>query len=214
MHALIHTLRQERLIGIVRTDSAESCLWASTQLIEAGVKILEIPFTVPDTPTVIETLCTQFPDAIIGAGTVLEARDAAQALGSGAQFLVSPVLLEPLIQLGIDQNILVLPGCATPSEIYKAYSLGATAIKFFPAQAMGGAEFLKAVKAPLPQIPIVPTGGIELEHIPAYLKAGALAIGIGAPMLPNTLIKNRDAKALKNRARQTLQAVSEAAASR
>ncbi|HEY9746414.1 MAG TPA: bifunctional 4-hydroxy-2-oxoglutarate aldolase/2-dehydro-3-deoxy-phosphogluconate aldolase, partial [Oculatellaceae cyanobacterium] len=145
---------KERLIGIVRTNNAESAIWASEQLIEAGIRLIEIPFTVPNTPTVIESLAERFPDAIIGAGTVLERSDAVKAMAAGAQFLVSPVLIPAMVQFGIENNVFVLPGCMTPTEIWDAYQLGAPVIKFFPAQAAGGPEFLKAVLAPFPQVSI------------------------------------------------------------
>jgi 2-dehydro-3-deoxyphosphogluconate aldolase/(4S)-4-hydroxy-2-oxoglutarate aldolase len=196
--------KEEKLIGIVRTDTTESAIWTASQLLEAGIRIIEIPFTVPDTPQVIETLCERFPEAVIGAGTILEAKDALLALGAGARFLVSPVLVEPLIQFSVEQNILALPGCFTPSEIYKAWTLGAPAVKFFPAQCAGGSEFLKALKGPLPQIPIVPTGGISLEHVAGYLKAGAIAVGVGAPLIPKTFIQNRDVEGLRSLAQSFL----------
>lgn len=188
---------RERLIGIVRTDAAESCEWASRCLIEAGIRLIEIPFTVPDATGVIERLCERFPDAVIGAGTVLEAREALNALGAGAKFLVSPILNEPMIQFGLEQEIPVLPGCATPTEIYRAWTLGAPAVKFFPAQPSGGADFIRALKGPLPQIPVVPTGGIEKAHVGDYLKAGALAVGVGNPLIPKWILQSRNEAELK-----------------
>jgi 2-dehydro-3-deoxyphosphogluconate aldolase / (4S)-4-hydroxy-2-oxoglutarate aldolase len=202
---LLARFQNEKLIGIVRTDSAESAIWTSSTLIEAGFSIIEIPLTVPDGTAVIETLSERFPNAIIGAGTVLEAKDALNALGAGAQFLVSPVLVEPLVQFGQEQGILTLPGCMTPTEMYKAWTLGAPAVKFFPAEAAGGAGFVSSVKAPLPQIPIVPTGGIQISHVPGYLKAGALAVGIGAPLIPKNLIAERNEIELKALAQAYLQ---------
>lgn len=206
-HPVLEQFAQFKLIGIVRTDDAESAIWTASQLIEVGIRLIEIPYTVPNASQVIETLCDEFPDAVIGAGTVLEAKTAVQALASGAQFLVSPVMIAPLIQLGQEQNICVLPGCMTPTEMWEAYNLGATAIKFFPAHAAGGPEFIKAVKAPLPEIPLVPTGGISKEHIPHYLKAGALAVGVGAPLIPKNLIQNRDAEGLNAHAKAFLQTI-------
>lgn len=204
--ALLNCLESEKLIGIVRTHSAESCLWASRILIETGIAILEVPLTVPDATQVIETLCDEYPNAIIGAGTVLEAKEAVRSLAAGAQFLVAPVIVEPLIQLGEEQDILVLPGAMTPTEIYKAWTLGAPAVKFFPAESAGGANFISSVRAPLPQIPLVPTGGIHLAHVPGYLKAGALAVGVGAPMIPKHLVENRNEVELKALAKDFLAA--------
>ncbi len=197
VQAVLDCFARERLIGIVRTDSAESCEWATGCLIEAGFGLIEIPFTVPEAPAVIERLCVRFPGAIIGAGTILEARDALNALGAGARFLVAPVLNEAMIQFGLEQAIPVLPGCMTPSEIHRGWTLGAPAIKFFPAQSAGGADFIRSLKGPLPQIPMVPTGGIGKEHVADYLKAGALAVGVGAPLIPRQLLQQRDEKALK-----------------
>ncbi len=204
--ALLKCLESEKLIGIVRTSSAESCLWASRILIETGIAILEVPLTVPDATQVMETLCDEYPNAIIGAGTVLEAKDAVRSLAAGAQFLVAPVIVEPLIQLGEDQDILVLPGAMTPTEIYKAWTLGAPAVKFFPAESAGGAAFLSSVRAPLPQIPLVPTGGIQLAHVPGYLQAGALAVGVGAPLIPKQLVESRNAPGLTALAKDFLAA--------
>lgn len=206
VQSLLSILGREKLIGIVRLDSAESAIWAASQLLEAGFKLIEIPFTVPDTPNVIETLSQRFPDAAIGAGTVLEAKNALYALGAGAQFLVSPILNEPMIQFGQEQGILTLPGCATPTEMYRAWTLGAPAVKFFPAGPAGGPAFLKAVRDPMPFLSIVPTSGITVEQVPEYLAAGALAVGAGGPLLPKDLVASRDAAALQKRAHAYLQA--------
>lgn len=198
---------EEKLIAIVRTDSPDSALWASNLLIDCGFRLIEIPFTVPEAADVIETLSLEHEEAIIGAGTVMDLDTCYQALSAGAEFVVSPALVEPLIQFGLNEDVLALPGCMTPTEIWKAYSLGAPAIKFFPAQAAGGADFISALKGPLPQIPIVPTGGVQLEHVPGYLKAGALAVGVGGPLIPKSIIARRDESALRELALAYLQAV-------
>lgn len=190
-------LANEKLIAIVRTQSPESAVWVSSLLIDCGFRAIEIPFTVPDAADVIETLSLNFQDALIGAGTVLDLDTCYQALSAGAEFVVSPALVEPAIQFGLNEDVLVLPGCMTPTEILKAWELGAPGIKFFPAQCAGGAEFISALKGPLPQIPIVPTGGIQLEHVQGYLKAGALAVGVGAPLIPKALVDKRDEAALR-----------------
>ena len=191
MTTLLQRLGQDKLIGIVRTDTEESALWASRVLIEAGIQWIEVTFTVPNAPQVMEKLSDEFPQAVIGAGTVLDGKQAVQALAAGAQFLVSPVTQEPMIQLGKANDILVMPGCLTPTEIFNAWTLGAPAIKFFPAQPVGGPEYLSAVRGPFPQIPLVATGGIGLPHVAGYLKAGALAVGVGSPLMPRQDIKAR-----------------------
>jgi len=195
--SLIQQLNTDKLIGIVRTDTSESALWASRVLIEAGINWIEIPFTVPQATQVMEQLVEQYPQANIGAGTVLEAKEALQALGAGCKFLVAPVVNEPLIQLGLEQDLLVLPGAMTPTEIYKAWSLGASAVKFFPAQATGGVDFISAFRGPFPKIPLVATGGIELEHVPGYLMAGALAVGVGGRLVSKQMVLRRDEQEMR-----------------
>ena len=205
--SLIQQLSAVKLIGIVRTDTEESALWASRVLIEAGVNWIEIPFTVPNAARVMDQLSDCYPQAVIGAGTVLDAKEAITALGAGAQFLVSPILNEGMVQFGKEHDILVMPGCMTPTEMYNAWTLGAPVVKFFPAQAMNGAEFVSAVQGPLPQIPIVATGGIHLEHVPGYIKSGVLAVGVGGPLIPKQQVALRDESFIRALALRYLEAV-------
>ena len=194
-------LRQKKLIGIVRTDSAERAIWTSALLIATGLHIIEIPYTVPEASRVIETLSQRFPKAGIGAGTILEQSQADSAIQAGARFLVSPVLDEAIIRYAHSQDILMLPGCMTPTEMMTAWRAGAPAIKFFPAEPSGGPEFISAVRGPLPQ------GGIQLSNVSGYLKAGALAVGVGNPLIPRQWVASRNESKLRALAQQYLQAV-------
>lgn len=193
----LNRLAQERLIAIVRSDSADSALWASRILLDNGFGAIEIPFTVPEAADVIEALSEEYPEALIGAGTVLDVETAYQALSAGAEFVVSPILIEELLPIGAHEDLLMLPGCMTPTEAHRATLLGALAIKFFPAQCAGGPEFLNAMRGPFPQLNVVPTGGILQAHVPDYLRAGALAVGVGGPLLPKALVAQRDAAAIR-----------------
>jgi 2-dehydro-3-deoxyphosphogluconate aldolase/(4S)-4-hydroxy-2-oxoglutarate aldolase len=204
---LIQRLGEAKLIGIVRTDTEESAFWASRVLIEAGLRWIEIPFTVPNALHVMEQLSDRYPHAVIGAGTVLEGKEAIRALGAGAQFLVSPVLNAEMIQFGKEHDVMVMPGCMTPTEIYTAWTLGAPAIKFFPAQSVGGAAFISAVRGPLPHIPLVATGGIGLAHVAGYIEAGALAVGVGGPLMPPQDVAARNETHIRGLAARYLEAL-------
>jgi 2-dehydro-3-deoxyphosphogluconate aldolase/(4S)-4-hydroxy-2-oxoglutarate aldolase len=195
----LKALAQERLIAIVRTRTAEDAFWAASLALECGFRLVEIPWTVPDAASVIARLQEAHPQAIIGAGTVLTLDQARDSLAAGASFLVSPVLDETLIRFGAERDVLTLPGTMTPTEIQRAIGWGAAAVKFFPAESAGGADFVQAVRGPFPDINIVATGGIRLEHVAGYLNAGCLAVGVGGPMLPGTLIQQRDEAALRQK---------------
>lgn len=196
-HPLLAQIAEERLIAVVRTPDPDSAVWVSEQLIQAGARVVEITLTIPDAVDVLEHVSARFPEVLFGAGSVLQASQALQALGAGARFLVSPILLDSFIQFGQEQEILVLPAGMTPTEIERAWSLGAPAVKFFPAQSVGGASFVQALRGPLPHVPLVPTGGIQLTHLHGYLQAGALAVGVGGPMMPADLVQARDAQRLQ-----------------
>lgn len=194
--ALLGRFARERLVAIVRTRTAKDAFWTASLALKCGFRLAEIPWTVPDTASVIARLREAHPQAAIGAGTVLTLDQARDSLAAGASFLVSPVLDEALLRFGAERDVLVLPGGMTPTEIHRAVSWGAAAVKFFPAESAGGAEFIKAVRGPFPDINIVATGGIRLEHVAGYLNAGCLAVGVGGPMLPEALIQKRDDAAL------------------
>jgi 2-dehydro-3-deoxyphosphogluconate aldolase / (4S)-4-hydroxy-2-oxoglutarate aldolase len=204
--AVLQAIAAEKLFAIVRTASAESCLWASAQVLEAGFKGIEVPLTVPDAPEVIHALRQRFPQALVGAGTVLTVEDAQRVAAAGAQFIVSPTWEEPLIEFGKEQSILAIPGAMTPTEIFHAHRRGALAIKVFPAESIGGAEFIKSLKGPFPNIPVIATGGIQLEHVAGYLKAGVVAAGVGGPLIPSALIESKADTELKALAQAYLSA--------
>lgn len=198
-HPALALLRQARMIPVLRTSTADDALWAARLLLSAGLRVLEITYTIPQAELVIEELTEEFPEAVIGAGTVLDIRTAVGALAAGAKFIVSPVLEESLLQFGVAENVLVTPGVFTPTEIYRAHALGAMAVKLFPAQQAGGPDFLKAVLAPFPHLHLIPTGGIGSDNFIAYLEAGALAVGIGNHLLPSALVDSRNEREIIQR---------------
>ena len=157
---------------------------AVAAILKGGIAVLEITMTVPGAVGVIKELTAEIdPEVIIGAGTVMDARTAQACIEAGAQFIVSPALSLETIAFCKQQGVLVMPGALTPTEVVTAWSAGADFVKVFPAGAVGGASYLKALKAPLPHIKLVPTGGVSLQTAAAFIKAGAAALGVGGDLV-------------------------------
>lgn len=187
---------EDGVIAIVRAAGAEEAERLGETLLEGGVGVLEVSLTTPGATTAIERLASRHPRALIGAGTVLDAPSAAAATLAGAAFLVSPSLAPEVIRSGHRYGAPVLAGVLTPSEIEAALASGADLLKLFPAGALTPG-YLREVRAPFPQAPIVPTGGIDSTNAAAWLEAGAVALGVGGALAddPAELTKLRAALA-------------------
>jgi len=170
-----------RCIGIVRAVSAAEATSIGKSLVAGGLTIVEVAYTTPGASAAISALRSECPDAVIGAGTVLDAAAAYAAVTAGAQFLVSPVVAEEVVRTGHRYGLAVLPGAATPTEINLAMDLGADMVKLFPAGALG-LEFMRSIATAMPQVPFVPTGGVTTENVLHWLDAGAVAVGIGGSL--------------------------------
>jgi 2-dehydro-3-deoxyphosphogluconate aldolase / (4S)-4-hydroxy-2-oxoglutarate aldolase len=153
------------------------------------VTTLEVTMTVPGAIRVMRTLAEKRPDLLIGAGTVLDPETARMCILEGAQYVVSPALNLKTIEMCHRYGVPVLPGALTPTEIVTAWEAGADVIKIFPASALGGAKYLKSVKAPLPQVEMIPTGGVSLATAREFLDAGAFALGVGADLVDPKAIR-------------------------
>src|SRR5687767_1732538 len=175
---------------------------------EGGIVVLEITMTVPGAVGVIEQVCARFGnDALVGAGTVLDAATAKACISAGAQFIVSPALNMDTIAYCRERDVAVMPGALTPTEVVNAWNAGADFVKIFPAGAVGGASYLKALKAPLPQIELVPTGGVSLKTAADFIKAGAAALGVGADLVNIKAIREGQSGIITERAKQFVQIV-------
>jgi 2-dehydro-3-deoxyphosphogluconate aldolase / (4S)-4-hydroxy-2-oxoglutarate aldolase len=172
------------VIPVVRAESTDMARRAVAAILKGGISVLEITMTVPGAVNVIKELSAEIDsEVIIGAGTVLDAQTARACIEAGAQFIVSPALNLETVAFCGQQGILVMPGALTPTEVVTAWSAGADFVKVFPAGAVGGASYLKALKAPLPHIKLVPTGGVSLQTAAAFIKAGAEALGVGGDLV-------------------------------
>jgi 2-dehydro-3-deoxyphosphogluconate aldolase / (4S)-4-hydroxy-2-oxoglutarate aldolase len=196
------------LIPVVRAESADLALRAVAAIREGGVPVLEITMTVPGAIGIIEQVANRFGDtALVGAGTVLDPETARACILAGAQFVVSPALHLPTIECCRRYGVPVFPGALTPTEVVTAWQAGADMVKVFPCSALGGASYLKALKAPLPQIDLIPTGGVSLKTAAEFLAAGATALGVGADLVSLEALREGKDHVLTERARQFVEIV-------
>ncbi len=205
---VINRIVESGVIPVVRAESAAIAMRAIEAIKEGGVSILEITMTVPGAIRVIEEVAARFQgDAIVGAGTVLDAETARACILAGAQFIVSPALDLETISCCRRYGITVMPGAMTPTEVIAAWKAGADFVKVFPANALGGAGYIKALKAPLPQIELVPTGGVSLETAADFIKAGAAALGVGSDLVDTKALSEGKDKLITDRAKQFIEIV-------
>ncbi|MBE1588232.1 bifunctional 4-hydroxy-2-oxoglutarate aldolase/2-dehydro-3-deoxy-phosphogluconate aldolase [Nonomuraea angiospora] len=184
MTTLDEALAALPVIAIIRAADSRHLNAVLETLADAGVRAMEVTMTTPGAAEAIRWATGGgLQGAAVGAGTVLDAASARQAADAGAGYLITPAVLPEVIEEGRRLGVPVVPGAFTPTEIVQAWSLGVAMVKVFPAGAAGGPGYVKDVRAPLPQIPLVPTGGIRIEDVPGYLRAGARAVGMGSPLL-------------------------------
>src|SRR3954447_14646260 len=201
-------MRATGLIPVVRAESGEMAIRATEAIKAGGVDVIEVTMTVPGAVKVIEQLTDRYGDEVlVGAGTVLDPETARTCVAAGARFIVSPALNEDTIAYCRENGIAILPGALTPTEVVRAWTLGADAVKVFPAGAVGGASYLKSLKAPLPQIELVPTGGVSLKTAADFIRAGASALGVGTDLVDTKALGEGRAALITERARQFLEIV-------
>jgi len=201
----------EGLLPVIRASSAREAIDVAEAIKEGGVSFLEITMTVQGAIDVIKELTQKYRDEIVmGAGTILDPETGRAALLAGAQFIVSPALNLDLIQLAHRYSAVVIPGAMTPTEILTAWNAGADMVKVFPAAQLGGPEFLKAIRGPLPQILLVPTGGVNLQNAGAFIKAGATALGVGGELVDKKAVKEKKFNVITENARAFLKVIKEA----
>ena len=208
---VLKRLEEIGIIPVVRAASAEDAVYVADAISEGGIPILEITMTVPGAIGVIAELSKRYADLVlVGAGTVLNADTARNCIAAGAQFIVSPALNLETIELCKLQRIAVLPGALTPTEVVTAWEGGADAVKVFPCSAVGGPKYLRALKAPLPEIRLVPTGGVSLATAGDFISAGAWALGVGSDLVDTKAISARNRESVIATARNYVAAVRDA----
>jgi len=199
--------REIGLIPVLRADSEDQALALASAVAAGGVTVMEVTMTVPGAIRVMRKLAEQRPDILIGAGTVLDPETARACILEGAQFIVSPALNVKTIEMCHRYSVAVLPGALTPTEIVTAWQAGADVVKVFPASALGGAKYLKSIKAPLPQVELIPTGGVSQATAYEFLQAGAFALGVGADLVDPKAIADGSPEIITENARKYLEIV-------
>ena len=204
---VLRTLREIGLVPVLRAESETQALALASAIAAGGVTVLEVTMTVPGAIRVMRRLAEERPDILIGAGTVLDPETARMCILEGAQFIVSPALNTKTIEMCHRYSIAVLPGSLTPTEIVTAWQAGADVVKVFPASALGGAKYLTALKGPLPQVELIPTGGVSLATAHEFLAAGAFALGVGSDLVDAKAMAEGKPEKVTNTAKQYLEIV-------
>jgi 2-dehydro-3-deoxyphosphogluconate aldolase/(4S)-4-hydroxy-2-oxoglutarate aldolase len=204
-------IRDVGIVPVVRTSSAESAIQAIEAIYKGGIRAAEITMTVPGAVKALEKVADKFGDKIVlGAGTVLDPETARICMLAGAEFFVTPALKVATIEMAKRYSKVICPGAMTPTEVLTAWEAGADIVKIFPAGNVGGPKYIKALKAPFPQIEMIPTGGVNLETAGEFLKAGACAVAVGGELVDAKLIKEGRYDQIEERARQYLGIIAKA----
>jgi 2-dehydro-3-deoxyphosphogluconate aldolase/(4S)-4-hydroxy-2-oxoglutarate aldolase len=197
-------------IGImpsIRVASAELALFAAETVYEAGIPVVEITMTVPNAVEVIAQLTQNYPNFVVGAGTVLDTEMAQRCLDAGARFITSPGLVPDVLEFTLKNDVAAIPGALTPSEVITAWKAGADYVKIFPCAQVGGDQYIRALKVSLPQIKLIASGGVNQLTAANFIFAGAASLGIGSELMPRQALKMRQDQWIRELARRFLEAV-------
>ena len=211
MNETAQRLRDVGIIPIIRASSTDVVVPVAEALLHAGLPVVEITMTVPKAIDAIGAVANRFAGKVLlGAGTVTDAETVRRAVDAGAQFIVTPCLVPGVIEAARRAEVAVLPGALTPTEVLEAFRAGGDMVKVFPVQSVGGAAYLRALRGPFPDIPLVPTGGVTLENVGDMFNAGAAAVGVGTELISKDALARRDYAAIAELAKQFVAAVRQA----
>jgi 2-dehydro-3-deoxyphosphogluconate aldolase/(4S)-4-hydroxy-2-oxoglutarate aldolase len=191
----------------VRVDAADLALFAAETVYDAGIPVVEITMTVPNAFEVIAQLTRNYPDFIVGAGTVLDKDTAKRCVDAGVSFITSPGLVPDVLEFTLKSDLVALPGALTPSEVIAAWRAGADFVKIFPCSRLGGDQYIRTLKVPLPQVRLIASGGVDQLTAANFIYAGASAIGIGSELMPRKALVTRQGRWIHELARRFIEAV-------
>jgi 2-dehydro-3-deoxyphosphogluconate aldolase / (4S)-4-hydroxy-2-oxoglutarate aldolase len=198
------------IIPAIRVSSAEDACFAAETVNRGGIPIAEITVTVPGAMEVISDLTRRIPAMVVGAGTVLDVEMAKRCLDAGAKFLTSPGLVLEVVEFAAKNEVAVFPGALTPTEIITAWKAGADLVKIFPCAQVGGESYIRALKSPLPQVPLIASGGVNQQTALNFVLAGAAALGIGGELIPKEALQRRQTERILELARRFMKLVKDA----
>lgn len=189
---VLETIKREKLVPVIRTNNTDDARKAIEILSNCGIKVFEITMTVPKAVDLIGELNAENKEVLIGAGTVLDKNQAEECIKAGARFIVSPAFDIETVNFCREMDVAVMPGTITPTEVLAAHKAGSDCVKVFPCDIMGGAKYLKTLKTLFPHIEMMPTGGVNLETIGDFFRAGAIAVGVGTDLVDIKAIREEN----------------------
>jgi 2-dehydro-3-deoxyphosphogluconate aldolase/(4S)-4-hydroxy-2-oxoglutarate aldolase len=198
------------IIPSIRVSSVEDARFAAETLSEGGIPIAEIAMTTPGALELISDLAKSSPDMIVGAGSVFDAESARRCIAAGAKFITTDGLIHEVVEFAIMEDVVIFPGALTPTEVIAAWRAGSDFVKVVPCAAVGGEKYLRALKTPMSQIPLIAAGGVNQQTAAGYILAGAVALGIGEALIPWEAIALRQSSRIRELARRFLNSVESA----
>jgi 2-dehydro-3-deoxyphosphogluconate aldolase / (4S)-4-hydroxy-2-oxoglutarate aldolase len=197
-------------IGIfpgIRVSSADQALYCAEILYASGIPIAEIPMTVPNAVEIIRLVAHKFPDMVVGGGTVLDSETVHRCIDAGARFITSTGLISEVVAATLKANVVAIPGALTPTEVIASWKSGGDYVKIFPAASLGGDLYIRSLKLPLPQIPLIAAGGVSQQTAEGFMRAGASALGVGMELFPKDAVAKRQDHRIQELARRFLASV-------
>lgn len=198
-------LRQSSVIGVIRASQRSQGYQMAKAVVAGGIQLIEVTWDSDESADLIGQLRSELPACTIGTGTVLTLENLKQAIAAGAQFVFTPHINPAIIQAAVHVEVPIVPGALSPTEIVTAWSTGASCVKVFPVQAVGGASYIKSLQGPLSHIPLIPTGGVTVENAKEFLLSGAIAVGLASQLFPQQLVAVGNWEAIAQRARKLVQ---------
>lgn len=200
-----HASRSGKVIAVIRATKMEQAHQMAKAVVSGGMQLIEITWNSDHAAELISQLRAELPACKVGTGTLLTPDQMEEAITAGAQFLFTPHVDPVMIQAAVQRSVLIIPGALSPTEIVTAWATGASCVKVFPVQAMGGVSYIKSLQGPLGHIPLIPTGGVTLENAKEFIAAGAIAVGLSGDLFPQQLVAAGNWDAIAQRARKLME---------